>query len=193
MEIIPLVVLENQKIRDNPAYLKGKLGDINEGERIYILDLDGIEKDDPNLFLYQEMASYYDTWIDCGPRTGGAVLDVFMEGATNITIRKNLCPSLNISDIREISENKIYMNIDFEKQNSLGVDDLFLDSSDGLVNFNGKEKIEQNLRYTEYLSRVKDKTYCYESDAKNRFFWQQFGVQGLIVDLRKIKEFKNGF
>jgi hypothetical protein len=117
-----------------------------------------------------------------------------MTGATSVTIRRALSPSLNISDIRDISENKVYLNIDFQDYKNYIIDDLFLKEYDGFVNFNNKEEIEQDFKFDEYLNKIlmQNKIYCYENDIRNRFFWEKFGVSGLLIDLNKLKEFKNG-
>ena len=33
--------------------------------------------------------------------------------------------------------------------------------------------------------------YSYEPDIKNFTYWKSFGIKGLLVDMNKIKEFKN--
>ena len=38
----------------------------------------------------------------------------------------------------------------------------------------------------------KTKVYLYEPNIKNQIFWKNLGVHGLLVDMEKIKEFKNG-
>jgi len=167
--------------------LEELLKKIEKRKKIYILDLDGIEKDKPNLCTYQRIPDSYDLWVDFGPRNLGDVVDATMAGATDITLRKNLCPNLFVPDIREIIENKIYTIIDF-------AEDLSSYDADGLVNFNSREKIETNFKYSDLFSRIvlKNKIYSYESDLKNRSYWKRFGVEGLLVDTNKLKEFKNG-
>ena len=182
MEFIPLINLQKGKIIES---ISEKL---DEFKKIYVLDLDGIEKDKPNFDIYQNLSSSVDLWVDNGPRNIGDVLDTLMAGATDITIRRNLCPNLKISDIRDVSDNKIYEDIDFEKLN-------MLDDVDGFVNFIEKDRIELNLEYSKYLNkaRLEKKIYSYESNSKNLSFWKEFGIEGVLVDIRKFKEFKNGF
>jgi hypothetical protein len=192
MEIIPLIYVKNRKIHvektSSPVSLDGVLKQVDEEIKIYILDLDGIEEDKPNLCTYQRLSGSHELWVDNGPRDLGDIVDATMAGATDITLRKNLCPNLYISDIRGISENKIYANIDF-------AEDLSFYDADGLVNFNSRGKIEANFKYSDYFKRIgmKNKIYSYEIDSKNRLYWKRFGVEGLLVDISKIKEFKNEF
>ena len=190
MELIPLIAMRNRKIlvekTQGPVPLKEVLKQIGEEKKIYILDLDGIEKDKPNLCTYQRLSSSYDLWVDFGPCNLGDVVDATMAGATDITLRKNLCPQLHISDIKEITENRIYANIDFDE-------DLSIYDADGLVNFNSRQEIESSFKYGDLFKRMtsKSKIYSYETDLKNRTYWKRFGVEGLLVDLNKLKEFKN--
>jgi hypothetical protein len=195
MEIIPIITLKNNKIQDDLISFDNISQYFNEGEKIYVLDLDGIEKNKPNLCWYQKVSNSFDLWIDGGSRKFGDLVDIFMQGANAITVRRALIPKLNISDIKEISENKIYVNLDFKDLIKFNDYDLFLAKSDGIVNFNSKEKIEEEPRRVEYLKEIKIKTkvYCYESKVENRYFWEQFNVDGLIVDAKRIKEFKDGF
>jgi len=170
----------------DPLSFKEFLKKIDEDTKIYILDLDGIEKDKPNLCTYQRLSSSHDLWVDNGPRNLGDIVDAVTAGATDITLRINLIHKLNISDIKEISEDKIYTNIDF-------TEDLSFFDTDGLVNFNTREEIETNFKYGEFFKKMilKSKIYSYESDLDNISYWKHFGIEGLLVDLNKLKEFKN--
>jgi len=199
MNLVPLIHMRKRKIYleegKNPIDYKEFLKKFEEDKKIYILDWDGIEKDKPNLCTFQRLSPLYDLWVDFGPRDLGDVVDAFMAGATKITLRNRLCPQLAVSDIREISENKVYANIDFDNINLQNIDDLFFIDSDGLVNLNSKAKIDQDLRYSNFLNnlKIKNKLYSYDSNPENLSYWEQFGAEGLLVDINKFEEFKNGF
>ncbi|KYK27669.1 hypothetical protein AYK20_08045 [Thermoplasmatales archaeon SG8-52-1] len=192
MEIIPLIFIKNRKIyleKDSEHIPIEKFLQLkNENRRAYILDLDGIEKDKPNLCSYQKLSGFYDLWVDFGPRNLGDFVDATMTGVTDLTIRGKLCPQLNITDIKELIENKIYSNIDFSEERPY-------EKLDGIVNFNSREYLESNYKYGSYLKKVgKDKKiYTYESELKNRSYWENIDLEGFIVDFNKIKEFKDAF
>ena len=192
MDLIPLIHMKNREIHLEQAggsvSLKEFLKQVEKESKIYILDLDGIEKDKPNLCTYQRLSGSHDLWIDNGPRNLGDIVDATMAGATNITLRNELCPNLFISDIREITENEIYSIVDF-------IEALSFDDVDGFVNFNTREKIEADFKSSDFFKRMilKSKIYSYDSDLKNRSYWERFGIKGLLVDMNKLKEFKNGF
>jgi len=193
MEIIPLIKLNKRKIIDEDESSSDNIFEqIDEEQLLYILDLDGIEKDKPNLCTYQKLSKSYELWIDNGPRNLGDVVDAFMAGATRITIRKDLCLQLDIPSIREITENKIYININLEDQKTHVSEDMFYHEIDGLVNFNDREKIRLDFRYSEFLKRfsIKNKIYSYESDPLNVSYWKNYGVEGLLVEIKKLQEFK---
>jgi len=163
--------------------LKEFLKNFETEKKIYILDIDGIEKDKPNLCTYQRLSNKYDLWVDFGPRNIGDIVDATMAGATNITLRKHLSPQLNIQDIRDLSENKIYYNIDFDEE-------LSYYEVDGLVNFNKKEEIESDFKHSDLFKRsiLKKKTYCYDSEPKNWPYWKRYGIENFLIDIDRIKE-----
>jgi len=192
MELIPLIFIKNRKIylEKNSDFisLKDFLQLTNEKKRLYILDLDGIEKDKPNLCTFQRLSSYYDLWVDFGPRDLGDFVDATMTGVTDLTIRKKLCPQLNITDIKELIENKIYSNIDFSEE-------ISFENLDGIVNFNSRDDLENNYKYGGYLKIAgqNNKIYTYEKELKNSSYWKSINVEGFLVDFNKIKEFSNAF
>ena len=195
MDLIPLIYMENRKIyleKETTDALSAEdfLKQVEEGKQIYVLDLDGIKKDKPNLCNYQKLSSSYNLWIDNGPRDLGDVVDAFMAGATDITLRKNLGKIIEINDIREITENKIYVNIDFVKQPLSAVEELYYHAADGLVTFNSKDKIEADLKYADLLKTMKSKNriYSYETTLLNQKYWEAKGVEGILIDLNQLKE-----
>ncbi len=191
MELIPLIYIEDRKIRignnSEPMEVKDFLKLYKDKKKIYIFDLDGINSDKPNLCTYQRLSSFSDLWVDNGPRNLGDVVDTTMAGATDITLRKNLSPQLHISNIREITENNIYEYEELEDIN------LFFDS-DGIVTFKNKENLDSDFKLKDHLKSMisKKKTYVYDPDMKDKKFWEKLGVQGLLVDLENMKEGKNG-
>ena len=116
MEIVPLI-----HIRDR-IFLDGKNGEpiliddlfkrIEKDTMLYILDLDGIEHGSPGLDLYQKLSEHCILWIDNGPRILDDVMDTIMAGATNITLRKELWPNVDIPSILELTEDEIYFAIE---------------------------------------------------------------------------------
>ena len=192
MELIPLIHIKNRKIylekNSEHVSLEDFLELKNENKRVYILDLDGIEKNKPNLCTFQRLSSFYELWVDFGPRNLGDFVDATMTGATDLTLRKKLCFKVNIIDIKELIENKIYINVDFSEE-------PYYENLDGIVNFNSRDELESKYEFVSYLKKLgqNKKIYTYESDLANRSYWKNISVEGFLVDFNKIKEFKNAF
>jgi len=192
MELIPTITMQQRKILNSETETDKILEQINEDDLLYILDLDGIEKDKPNFCTFQKLSKKYQLWLDYGPRNLGDVVDAFMAGATRVTIRKNLSPQLNIINIREITDNQIYTEINTEKQKKQPYEEIFYQEADGLINLNNKEKIELDNNYSEIIRQYKTikPIYSYEQNPVNISFWKNIGIQGLLVDINQLAEFK---
>ena len=200
MEIIPLIYLKKREIlveREGQRLSLNEMSEkVDKDEKLYILDIDGIEKDKPNLCLYPKLSENHKIWVDAGPRVLGDVVDSIMAGATNVTVRKKIWPEIDTSSIKEITENEIYAEISPKSQNMQIIEFSLLNNVDGLVVFNDKNQIETDFKCGSYLKNlcIKFKMYAYESNQKNFSYWKTLGVAGVLVDLDKIKEFrKHGF
>jgi len=196
MDIIPLIYLKKGKImveqKEYHLPFNEILEQVDKDVNIYVLDTDGIEKDKPNLCLYQKLSKSHALWVDTGPRILGDIVDVIMAGATNITVRKNLWHELDVSSIKEITENKIYAGVGLKSQEDRNTEIFPFYDVDGLVVFDGKNQVERDFKYVGFLKNlcIKHEVYAYERDPKNINYWKNLGVTGLLVDISKIKEFK---
>ncbi|UCF12336.1 MAG: hypothetical protein JSW06_09905 [Thermoplasmatales archaeon] len=196
MEIIPLIHLKKRKIvteeEEKGLSINEILEQVYKDEKIYVLDIDGIDKNKPNLCLYPKLLENHKIWIDAGPRVLGDVVDSIMSGANKITIRQKIWPEPDLSSIKEITECKIYVGIDSENQNMQRIEFFLLNNIDGLVIFKNKNKIETDFKYGSYLKNLclKYKIFAYDPNPKNFSYWETLGVAGLLVDIGKTKEFK---
>ena len=194
MELIPLITLEKRKIIETNQKTTDtkEINQVNEDEKIYVLDKDGIVKDKPNLCLFQSASGSYGLWVDSGPVDLGDVVDSFMAGATAITIRKNMWNNLDIENIREITENEIFFEIDLRDIDEINNKIHLIEKADGIVLFNEKKLIELDSKYTNFLKQLcnKIKIYAYETNSENIFYWENKGITGLLVNIKKIKEFR---
>lgn len=193
MEIIPLIRLKKRKIlgKDgNILSLEELKNLVNKDENIYLYDLDGLEKDKPNLCLYQKISQFQKMWIDSGPRNLGDVVDEVMAGATSITLRKKMWPDVHVSSIKEITENKIFIEIDAAAKEIFSFNFSLLSEVDGFVSFITKNQIERDFKLSGLLKDIciKHRIYAYESDLDNVLYWKTMGVSGLIMDIDKTKE-----
>jgi len=195
MEIIPLINLKKGKMVE-PKYLENvSLNELLEqfkDDKLYILDHDGIEKNKPNLCLYQKLSKHHELWVDAGPQALGDVVDSVIAGANSITIRKNLWRDIDISGIREITENKIYGEVTLEKYSNSGTITSLVYNVDGLVVFDKKNQIEGDFKSAERLKDIckRYETYAYGLKKKNAPYWKKLGVTGLLIEIEKAEEFK---
>jgi len=195
MEIIPLINLKKGKMVE-PKYLENvSLNELLErfkDDKLYILDHDGIEKNKPNLCLYQKLSKHHELWVDAGPQVLGDVVDSVIAGANSITIRKNLWQDTDISGIKEISENKIYGEVTLERYSISGTITSLVYDVDGLVVFDKKNQIEGDFKSAERLKDIckRYETYAYGLKKKNVAYWEKLGVTGLLIDIERAEEFK---
>jgi hypothetical protein len=187
MEILPVLTLKEKIDTNKQSALEESLSKFDADTTIYILDIYGINKDKPNLCIYQRLSRDFELWIDSGPRNLGDVVDVFLAGANKITIRRSIWHKIDIQGIREVSENKIYIDIDSKTINNLNYYNV-----DGLVNFKTREEFENAFKLGYFLKKIASKTniYSYESDIKNLTYWKKQGINNFLVDIDKIGEFK---
>ena len=187
MEIIPVLTLDKRIDTKEQSELADRLEGIESDKTVYVLDLHGINKDKPNLCVYQRLSRDFDLWIDSGPRNLGDVVDNFLAGASAVTLRDNTWKNINIPGIREVSENKIYLDL-----NSKIIDGLNYYDIDGLVNFKQRNDVEKDADFSYSLKKisVKNNIFSYETDIKNLTYWKALGINKLLVDFDKLEEFE---
>jgi len=193
MEIIPLAYIKNRKTYiekgGENVSLGEVLGNIAKDKEIYFLDIDGIEKNKPNLCTYQKISEKQEIWVDTGPRDLGDVVDLLMAGANKITIREQLYPIEELPDIKEVTENKIYTFVDSLQDNKRVLTFPQL-STDGLVFFLDRKQIEADFKKEELLKSLCNRynMYVAEADRKNIPYWEKIGVSGVLLDLKTYKD-----
>jgi uncharacterized protein related to proFAR isomerase len=185
--------MKNRKIHvesdGSPVSINDFLKQIDEDKEVYFLDVDGLEKDKPNLCTYQKVAGHGKMWVDVGPRTIGDVTDLVMAGATSITIRKNLFPIEELEKIEEMTESKIYIAVDLKDRQGPEVFFSNLQNIAGLVVNFEKKKLEIDFDSKELLKRLCNKysVYVVESEKENIPYWERIGVKGILLDFLKVK------
>ena len=55
-------------------------------QRIYLVDLDGVEENEPQLDYLQEISRDVDIWLDAGARTADEAIDALVTGASRIVL-----------------------------------------------------------------------------------------------------------
>ena len=193
MEYVPLIYLNGEKHTSKEKKYIDEILDIDKFKIIYIIDEFGLKKNKPNLSIYQKLSNTFELWIDGGPRNLGDFVDMVLVGALKITIRRNLWMDFSIESIREISENKLFLNVDLNIPEKLNDDNHFTANFDGLVFFNNTNQIRNDFKNLSLLKKfcLKNNLYVYEPNPKNIQYWKRMGVVGLLADINRIKEFEN--
>lgn len=188
MKIIPLITIKkgeilisdfNKKIKDTLDKYKDKI--------LYLYDLDGINRNKPNLCLFQKLSKTHELWVDAGPRSIGDIVDTIVSGASKITIRLDLFELSDISSINEILENEIYLSI-IDKNNLKN--NNITKNLDILKLVNDKIIYKIENKYKNLLDFLDEESYIYIS-SKNDIKKIKTNISGYIIDIEKIEEYKN--
>jgi hypothetical protein len=186
MNIIPLISIKNGKLLDGkggePLSIDQLFFKVEKDSMLYILDYDGLEHNNPNFELYQRLTEHCILWIDDGPRRLDDVMDTIMAGATNITLRKELWPDLDMLGVLELTDDEIYIDMSAQHQDHKMLQHFY--SVDvGIILFN------EETMYGSFSkdSTVRQKIFLYTGSTEKIPFWDEQGITGIIIDLSKIR------
>ena len=188
MKIIPLITIKKGELltSDFNKIIKDTL-DKYKDKILYLYDLDGINRNKPNLCLFQKLSKTHELWVDAGPRSIGDIVDVIVSGASKITIRLDLFELSDILSINEILENEIYLSITDKNNSKHNNIKKNLDILK-LVNDKIISKIEN--KYKNLQDFLDEESYIYIS-SKNDVKKIKTNISGYIIDIEKIEEYKN--
>jgi hypothetical protein len=147
---------------------------------VYVLDYDGIDGKNPNFELYQRLAEQFVLWIDNGPRRLDDVMDTIMAGATNITLRQYLWPDIDLLGVQEMTDDEIYLDLSPQHQEHGPLPVSYAEDI-GIILFNDESTYGNFSK--EVL--VKKKVVLYTDSTEKALFWEEQGISGLVIDLRK--------
>ncbi len=131
MKIIPAVtILEGKlvEVRDGSYHaLRGKNNEIielqdlildlkKEYEAVYIMDIDGMEKNEPNLKVIQNNSPLAPMWVDAGPGDGMVIMDIMVAGVSKTIIGTRNMQDLDlIKEALDMSDN-VVLSIDYDEK-----------------------------------------------------------------------------
>jgi uncharacterized protein related to proFAR isomerase len=188
MKIIPLITIKKGEILISDINKNIKITlDKYKDKTLYLYDIDGINRNKPNLCLFQKLSKAHELWVDAGPRSIGDIVDAIVSGASKITIRLDLFDLSDILSINEILENEIYLSIT-DKNNSKNIDRKKNLNILKLVNNEIINKIES--KYKNFLDFLDKESYIYISSKKSLKKIKQ-NISGYIIDIEKVEEYKN--
>jgi hypothetical protein len=190
MNIVPLVYVKDGKL------LAGKDGNqisiddlfkrVEKDTMLYILDLDGIEHNNPAFDLYQKLTEHCILWIDDGPRRLDDVMDTIMAGATNITLRENLWPDVDVLGVFELTDDDVYFGINSDRIDQPRTQPA-PQQDIGVVVFSQEPQINDDFTSASFLKdlAIKHKIYLHNVAQNTIPLWEDRGVTGILVDLNK--------
>jgi len=117
MKTVPYVELKGRTLL-KAAYAKGELSELgsklsDKFEKVYVADLDGLERNKPQLDVVQEMCDEIPTLYEGGMRFASSVIDMLITGAEKAVVSSATLVSLE--DLRgafKLSDNIIF-KVDF--------------------------------------------------------------------------------
>ena len=140
MEKIPLVYIKRGKAVEGKKRLDAveKLKELRKSyEMVYVLDLDGVNKNRPNLDLYRKLSAKPFLWIDSLPRHIEDVMDIVIVGAKRITVGDAMVDK-ELREIKDMCDIEIFLRGDdarrsAEKVMKFGLDGVVIVSDKGKV------------------------------------------------------------
>lgn len=191
MEQIHLCRFENRKIKvgtkpreQREIPLKNFINTFKE-KNLYILDLDAINSDKPNLCSYPKLSKKFELWVDAGPTNIGDVVDILLTGVKNIIIRENLWDKKNtLSEIREITENKVFININLQNIDNIE-DKISFSEADGIIIFDDKTTKKLSFKKKSILKDIckKYSVYIYEKSTTKNPYLEKIDIDGIIKNI----------
>jgi hypothetical protein len=184
MNIVSLISIKKGKLLDGkdgePLSLDNLFSRVEKDSMLYVLDCDGLDHNNPNLELYQRLTEHCVLWIDDGPRRLDDVMDTIMAGATNITLRKELWPDIDIPGVLELTDDEIYIDMSVQQKEKMQPQ-LFFSDGIGIVLFN--DASEYALFSKEFIT--KHPLYLYTDTPDKIPFWGEQGISGILLVLNK--------
>jgi hypothetical protein len=190
MNIVPLISIRKGRILDgkdgNLISIDDLFKQVEKDTMIYVFDLDGIEHNNPSLDLYQKLTEHCILWIDDGPRRLDDVMDTIMAGATNITLREELWPEMDLSGVFELTDDEVYIGIKSTySQQSLTLP--FSNQNIGVVVFSQELQTNDDFSSTRFLKdlALKHKIYLYNVNQNTIPHGEGRDIAGILIDLNK--------
>ncbi|MFO8110361.1 MAG: HisA/HisF-related TIM barrel protein [Thermoplasmata archaeon] len=78
-------------------------------EKIYFVDINGIETDRPQMDLIHKLSTRREIWVDCGVRDMNTLLDLYVSGADKVVIStKTMVDTSFLGKAVEISDSMVF-------------------------------------------------------------------------------------
>jgi hypothetical protein len=191
MNIVPLIAIKKGILLDgkdgNQISTEDLFKRVEKDTMLYVLDLDGIERNTPSLDLCQKLTEHCTLWIDEGPRRLDDIMDTIMAGATNITLREELWPEMDLLNVFELTDDEVYMCINSTQIQQSHII-VFTQRDIGVVVFNKDLPTNDDFIPVNVFKNlaIKHKIYLYTAGSNTSSVLEERGITGILVDLNKI-------
>lgn len=192
MNVVPLVHTKKGRLHDGldgePLTVDEVFARVQKDTMLYVLDADGIEHDNPDLELYQQLTEHCVLWVDDGPRRIDDVMDTIMAGATNLTIRPDHWPEVSIDEIFDLTDGEVFYAVTLGQKNQLQTSNLAPQGA-GIIAFADPTQPQEDFTTASHLKEIgmKQKLYLYNPHAMTPPAWEEQTLAGLVVDLKKFR------
>jgi len=191
MNIVPLISIKKGILFDgkdgNQISIDDLFKQVEKDTKLYVLDLDGIECNNPALDLCQKLTEHCTLWIDDGPRRLDDIMDIIMVGATNITLREELWPEMDLQNVFELTDDEVYfcINAIHIQQSQIP---MFTQRDIGVVVFNQELPTNDDFFSVNVIKNlaIKHKIYLYTDGSNTISVMEERDITGILVDLNKI-------
>jgi hypothetical protein len=117
-----------------------------------------------------------------------------MAGATNITLREDLWPEMDILGVFELTDDEVYFGIisgHTEQPWALSVPQQDI----GVVVFSLTSQINSDFIFVSFLKNLalKHKIYLHTVAQNTIPLWEEHGITGILIDLNKKEGDRYGF
>lgn len=190
MQEIPVIHLKNKKINDEST-----LSDIHlllnrlQSSTVYIFDEDGINRNQPNVSIYQKFASNTDLWVDAGPRDVDDIVDDLFSGANRIIIRTDLWEERDLKNVSEITENELMILYSVQDvQKGIPEDILFREAHGIVICFDKNYPLLDNKTegFLKQIAKTKP-TYLLDANMKTKEYWNSFKLAGMLMPIKMLE------
>ena len=124
MKIIPALTVKNGRVAvaesGQYSYLKNPEGQYRnpvnyvkeaelQGSELFVLDIDGLERNSPDLDTVKRLAAYREVWLDAGMADADDMMDLFVADASRVVMSTLFLQSLDVlKGALELSDDIIF-------------------------------------------------------------------------------------
>ncbi len=174
-----------------------------ESDVVFILDIDGIEKNTPDLNLITRLSDLKELWVDAAPLTTGGAADILISGAERAVMGTKAMLDMNhLAEAVELSENIIF-SLDYDngtlaankKMGSMDIDELLAEVKEigveraMLFDLGGnRDNVPPDTDIMRKIAEGFDESFVAGHIRQDNIeHYENIGLTGVIVDFRTLR------